>query len=352
MSNEQLKNDLVQICKAEWIDFSKFSGKTVFVTGATGLIGYTLVSTLLALENYMSAPPRVVALVRSLEKAGAMFSGYSEERIKFIQGDVTSRIITDENIDYVIHAASQTSSKAFVEEPVETIKTALDGTIHTLELAKEKQVKSYVYFSSMEVYGAPNSDEKITEGHATNLDTMSVRTSYPEAKRMCEALCTAYHAEYGVPAKAIRLTQTFGPGVKYNDGRVFAQFARCVLEKKDIVLHTKGETKRNYLYTADAVTAILAVLLHGASGEAYNAANEETYCSIYEMAQLVAEHCAGGKIKVVFDIGDESKYGYAPVLKMNLDTQKLRALGWKPCADLREMFTRLCESMSQQVSEA
>jgi len=345
--NEILKKDLVQICNAEWIDFNKLSDATVFVTGATGLIGYTLVNALLALGNKIAVPPHVIALVRNPDKAKMMFSGYTDSRIRFIKGDVASPVNIEDKVDYIIHAASQTSSKAFVEEPVEVIRTAIEGTINMLELAREKQVQSFIYFSSMEVYGSPDTDEKIAENHSTNLDTMSVRTSYPEAKRMCEALCTAYHAEYGVPAKVIRLTQTFGPGVKYNDGRVFAEFARCVLEKKDIVLHTKGETKRNYLYTADAVSAILTVLLHGEPGEAYNAANEETYCSIYEMAEMVADECANGKISVRIEIADENSFGFAPVLKMNLDTSKIRSLGWKARTSLSEMFIVLCKAMKQ-----
>ena len=214
-----------------------------------------------------------------------------------------------------------------------------------LELAKRKNVSGIVYLSSMEVYGAPETDEKIRENHATNLQTTEVRTSYPESKRMCESLCVAYASEYQVPAKIVRLTQTFGPGVNYNDGRVFAEFARCAIEKRNIVLHTKGETKRNYLYTLDAVMAILTVLVKGASGEAYNAANENTYCSIYEMAKLVAKEIANGEIKVEIKEEDTAKFGYAPPLKMNLDTTKLRALGWNATTNLVEMFTHLIQGM-------
>ena len=118
---------------------------------------------------------------------------------------------------------------------------------------------------------------------------MNVRSSYPESKRLCESLCSAYASEYGVPAKVVRLTQTFGVGVSYNDGRVFAEFARCAIEGRDIVLKTKGQTKRNYIDIDDAVNAIFTVLLKGVAGEAYNVANEDTYCSIYEMANMVAE---------------------------------------------------------------
>lgn len=314
--------------------------ENVLVTGATGLIGYNLVNRLLN-DGYM-----VFAQVRNIEKAKKMYG--DRVGLSFVIGDILNAIRIEKQIDYIIHAASQTSSKDFVESPVETIRVAVQGTTNMLELAKEKKVKSFVYLSTMEVYGSPSSDEKIDEKHSTNIDTMKVRNSYPESKRLCEALCTAYFTEYAVPTKVIRLTQTFGPGVAYDDGRVFAEFARCVIENKNITLHTKGETKRNYLYTEDAVDAILTVLFKGAAGEAYNAANESTYCSIYEIAQLVAKNCAEGNINIRVELNNESKYGYAPTLKMNLDTTKLQKLGWKPRVSMTDMFESLIEDMRKK----
>ncbi len=175
---------------------------------------------------------------------------------------------------------------------------------------------------------------------------MQPRSCYPESKRLCEVLCASWQKEYGVPVRVLRLTQTFGPGVRYDDGRVFAEFARCVIEGRDIVLKTEGLTCRSYLYTADAVSAILTVLLRGSDGEAYNAANEETYCSIREMADLAARECAEGKIKVRIEADkDPSVFGYAPTLHMNLDTSKLRALGWHPSCGLAESYRRMIKSM-------
>lgn len=311
---------------------------TVLVTGTTGLIGWNVTNELLK-RGYS-----VIGVVRNIEKANKMFE--INERMSFIVGDVVNGVFVDREIDYIIHGASQTSSKAFIDEPVETITTALQGTINLLDLAKEKKVKGFVYLSSMEVYGAPITDEKIVETYVTNINTMEVRSSYSESKRMCETICKAYCEEYGVPAKVVRLTQTFGKGVDYNDNRVFAEFARCVIEKKDIILHTKGETKRNYLSTDDAVSAILTVLFNGTVGEVYNAANEETYCSIFEMAQLVA----GNKISVRIEEEQNSARGYAPVLHMNLDTSKLYKLGWKATKNLSQMYEELIEDMRGQVS--
>lgn len=246
---------------------------------------------------------------------------------------------------YIIHGASQTSSRAFIEEPIETITTALTGTKNMLEFARVNNVKGFVYLSSMEVYGSPLNDLKIDEKHGTNLDTMKVRSCYPESKRMCESLCASYSSEFGVPAKVVRLTQTFGPGVKYDDGRVFAEFARCAIERRNIVLKTKGETRRSYLYTEDAVNAILTVLYNGIPGQAYNAANEETYCSIYEMAKMVAGRFGDNSVKVLVEETNPEKLGYAPVLYMNLDTTKLHNLGWKAKFNLESMYQNMIEDM-------
>lgn len=338
---EGIWDEILDACN---LDFSMLDGRTVLITGATGLVGFNLISVLVSLSCDM----KVVAVVRNLEKAEKIYKNISRDKLRFVIGDVRYPMDIDGPVDYIIHAASQTSSRSFVCEPVETILTSVLGTRNMLELAKAKKVIGFVYLSSMEVYGTPDTDEKISEEHGTNLDTMSVRSSYPESKRMCEALCRAYCEEYGVPIKVLRLTQTFGPGVTYADGRVFAEFARCAIEERDIVLRTKGETRRNYLYTLDAVSAILTVLLKGVNGQAYNVANEETYCSILEMARMVADRCAENHIKVVIDIDDGNQLGYAPTLRMNLDTSKLKDLGWKPKVGLEDMFHSLIKDMKQK----
>lgn len=328
------------------LNLESLAGRAVLITGATGLIGKNLIHTLVSSNNLnlLMKPIKIIALVRSLEKAQRVLKE-DYDFIECVVGDVEKRISISEQVDYIIHAASQTSSKAFIEQPISTINTAIIGTTNILELAREKEVKKVVYLSTMEVYGSPSTDEKINEKHGTNIDQMLVRSCYPESKRVCENLCVAYMKEYDVPINVVRLTQTFGRGVDYNDGRVFAEFARCVIEKRDIVLHTKGETRRNYLYTQDAVNAILTVLIRGKNGEAYNAANEDTYCSIYDMAQMVAKRCAHGEIKVRIEIEDESKYGFAPVLKMNLDATKLKSLGWEAAVGLEDMFHILIQDM-------
>ena len=319
---------------------SDIKGFSLLVTGATGLIGQALINKLVENGN------KVIAVVRNWEKANRLFG--ENNNISYIVSDITELEVKKYNVDYIIHAAANTSSQAFINDPVGVINTAIEGTKRTLDIARISKVRGYIFLSSMEVYGTPNTDEKIDEFHGSNINTMLVRSAYPESKRMCECLCASYKSQYGVPAKVVRLTQTFGPGVQYDDGRVFAEFARCVIEERDIILRTKGETKRNYLYTEDAVDAILTVAAKGDVGEAYNAANEGTYCSIREMAELVAGECAGGKIKVGIHEEDTVNYGYASTLHMNLDTTKLRKLGWSPTVSLLKMFLMTIDSMRGQ----
>lgn len=342
---ELLRDEIEQLLSNSAEDYALLDGKIFFVTGATGIIGYNLIHTLLYIRERLGVRIIVKALVRDIDKAKMLFG--QNNSLELIKGDVRKPIVFDGKADYVIHAASITSSRMFVEAPVDVIETAVRGTCSVLDLAKEKTAERFIYLSSMEVYGTPQDDDSITESHVTDIDTMKPRSCYPESKRMCETLCTAYMHQFDVPVIVMRLTQTFGVGVKYDDPRVFAEFARCALEKKDIILHTDGGTKRNYLYTADAVKAILLAVLKGVPGEAYNVANEETYCSILDMARLVCRCCANDDIDVVIQNTDKDSFGYAPKLSMNLDCSKIRALGWKAEYDLEEMFKRLCMSMKQ-----
>lgn len=336
--------DLNEIIYDPVIPWARLNSKSVLVTGATGLIGRTVVNALLYYGCTVSSPPKVIAPVRNLERAAELFSCQiaSGCPLQFVQWSAEQPLLLEQPVDYVIHCACQTSSSGFVQTPVETVKTAYLGTEHILSFAREKNVEHVVFLSTMEVYGTPQTDEKIDETYVGKIDPLTVRNCYPESKRLCENLCLGYFSEYNVPVSVARLTQTFGPGVAPTDGRVFAEFARCVINKQDIVLRTKGETKRSYLYTADAVRALLTILLLGQPGHAYNVSNESTYCTILEMAQMVAGKIAQDSIRVRLELDRPAEsYGYAPVLHMNLDTTKLRQLGWTPRHGLQEMFERM-----------
>lgn len=327
MNNSIFEEDIKNIIND--FDMSVFDGKTILVTGATGLIGKLCVKSLLN-SGYNT---QVIALVRDKEKAKNIFG--ESKRLTYLVQDINQRINTTRRVDYIIHAASTTSSKDFVEKPVETIYTAINGSRNVLEFAKNKRLEGMVYLSSLEIYGV-NGKENIKERDYGYIDILNPRSSYSESKKMVETMCISYGTEYGVPVKIARLAQTFGAGVSISDNRVFAQFAKAIINKENIILHTKGETKRNYCYTTDTVRGIFTILTKGENNNAYNVANENSYCSISEMAHLLENEYTKVEYKI-----DEVNRGYNPTVKIALNTEKLNALGWEAKVNLKEMFDRL-----------
>lgn len=345
--NSILAEDYMSVINDSGIPWKELDNKTVFVTGATGLIGRTLVKSLLFLSEQKHINVKVIAMARDPEKAKKVFADFEGcNGLKVYKGDIADKISYEGTVDHIVHGASITSSKMMVQKPADVIETAVNGTLNVLKFAKEKCIKGMVYLSSMEIYGVPDTDEKIFEDSYKYLDHLNVRSSYPESKKLAESLCAAYAKQYDIPVNIARLTQTFGAEVDFDDGRAFADFARCTALKQNIILHTKGETKRNYLYTADAVRAILYIMLKGKAAEAYNAANEATYCTVFEMAETSAslEECT----KVEIQESDITQFGYAPTLKMNLSAEKLRALGWEPKYDLKDMFFRMIKYWKEE----
>ena len=300
--------------------------------------------------NYMLANTQVPG---NLDKAKSYFAEYDCDSINFVLIDFLDdkKIETFEikgDIDYIIHTAAVTTSQQMVKTPVETLLGAIQGTKCMLKLAKEKRVKKIIYLSSMEAYGIVGKSEKVKENELGYLDLDNIRSCYPEGKRACECLCKGYHAEYGVPTIQIRLAQTFGAGIHYEENRVFAQFARSAMKKSPIVLHTAGKSEGNYVYTSDAVQAILFLLLHGIEGETYNITNENNHMTIYDMAKLVAKTIGGDICEVVVDIPENAeKLGYAPDTKLYMSSRKINKLGWYAKVDLNEAYVRLCAYLKE-----
>ena len=351
-SDHVLQQDLEQIASAD-LDWNCLKGKSLLITGATGLIGKILTLALLAADRKHSLNLQVYALVRSMEKAHAVFGDLANRtEMHFVLGDVVDPLILETPVNYVFHLASQTVSSEFVTHPVETIRTAVQGTANILALALDHGCEAVVYASSMEAYGdnGPR-EERTTEQELGYIDPLKVRSCYPESKRMCECMCACYASEYGVPVKIARLAQTFGAGVPKTETRVFAQFARAAINGTDIVLHTAGRSYGNYCYSADAVKGLLTILLRGIPGEAYNVVNEACTMRIAEMAALVSRELTGNAICTVFDIPENSSmYGYAPDVELKLSGQKLMSLGWQPdiAPDMAAIYRRMIDSLRER----
>lgn len=347
--NYILEEDLQSISDSQNINWNTLVNKSILVTGGTGLIGSLLIKALCKVNIDYNLNLNILSLVRDKDKSAKVLGEYGRY-VNHIIGTVEELPYIKDSIDYIIHGASPTSSLFFIQHPVETIRTSVLGTMNLLNLAKKKNVDSFLYLSSMEVYGTHLNDKSIVETYGCSLDSMNIRNCYPIAKRLCENLCASYTREYGIPAKAIRLSQTFGPGVLSDDKRLFAEIARSVISKKDIVLQTDGMSKRSYLYTADAVLAILTVLLNGENSNVYNACNPDTYCSIVDMAHMIVKELTNDTVKVrVLSQSDIDLSKYPPSHYLNLDITKLRSLGWEPTIGLKDMYIRMISGMVNEI---
>lgn len=324
---------------------------TYFVTGATGMIGGEVVRRIVQSEEYRIGQCQVIAVVRDKCRALQIFSDVDCSSLRVVEGDICCENaynqITEE-IDYIIHCAASTQSAYMVSNPVETADSIVLGTRNILEFARRKKVKGMVYLSSMEVYGVvPDIGRPRREEELGDIALDNVRSCYPVAKRMAEHYCYIYAKEYGVSVKVARLAQTFGTGVKLQDNRVYMQFARAVVEKRDIILKTDGMSMGNYCATEDVVDAIFILLDKGESGEIYNVVNEQNTMRIRDMAQVVAKEIAGNRIKVVMQPTSTEKTGYASHTELRMSSEKLRKLGWSATKTLIDMYQDVIREISK-----
>ena len=183
--------------------------KRFMITGATGLIGSTLIHCLLSLDRGIN----IVCPVRNLDKARCIYDE-DFDKISFVECNLLDYLNNiNEHFDYLIHCASPTDGKYMDEHPVETYELAIESTRALLNYSKGNNIKSMVYLSSLEYYGQILDEILITEDVIGYINPTSPRSSYPLGKRAAEYLCVSYYNEYDVPVKIARLTQTFGAGV-------------------------------------------------------------------------------------------------------------------------------------------
>lgn len=338
-----LMSDIMEIIKEKEL-LSSFNKKNVLITGCNGLLGSMLVRTFVFANLEYGYNIHIIGQVRNEEKAKAVLGDLVNEITMIYSNDFAFYA----NCDYIFHTASPTSSKYFIDYPVETIETILLGTKTMLELAKENSA-IMVYFSSMEEYGVPYMPgEVMTEDRVGIIDHLTTRSCYSQGKRMCECMCAAYTAEYALATRIVRLAQTFGAGIPITDRRVSMQFARSVVDRRDIVLHTEGKSISNFCYLTDAIKGILTIALKGSNGEAYNVCNDEESRSIREIAQMVADNVAGNKIGVRIEIPQGVNFGYAPDNTMKLSAAKLKSLGWQPSVSMLEGYRRLTRYIEEK----
>ncbi len=339
-----IENDLAWIASAN-LPWEKLAGKTVFVSGGSGFLPAYLVETILFLNETVNSgcPSKVIALVRNEGRARDRFAAYEgREELSFLVQDVCSALNVSDTVDFIIHAASQASPKYYGIDPVGTLSANVFGTQNLLNLAKDKKVESFLFFSSGEIYGNLDSSQVPTREDVYGVvDPMNVRSCYAESKRLGETMCVTWAQQFGVPARVVRPFHTFGPGMTLDDGRVFADFVSDVVHRRNIVMKSDGSARRPFCYLADATVGFLTVLLKGQTGEAYNVGNDLGELSILEFAHMAANLDPSRQLKVVLNESAAApEYLKSPIIRNCPDISKIRQLGWEPITAVDEGLRR------------
>lgn len=344
-----VREDLAALaaCGLPW---ERLSGNTVVVSGAGGFLPSYMVAALLHMNRTRGLGVRVVGLVRDPTRAvgplGRLVGFGPEDGLQLAAQDVCRPLKYLGPVDWVVHAASPATPKAYGKDPVGTLSANVLGAHNLLEAARERGCKGFLYLSSGEVYGEVGPEQVPTaETDYGYLDPMLVRSCYAESKRMAETMCVSWRHQHGVPTVVARPFHTYGPGMDLTDGRVFSDFVADVVARRDIVLKSAGTARRTFCYVADATEAFFTLLFKGQGGEAYNVSHDGCETSIRELAELVAGLFPGFGLAVDARQGEhDPDYMQSPITRNFPDIGKIRALGWAPRTGLAEGFRRTIRS--------
>lgn len=338
---------------------SRFAGKTVLITGATGLIGSHIVDKFMSMKDV-----NVIALGRSAGKIENGFAEYlSSNMFNYIEQDISKPLnIPNVTIDYIFHAAGPMENKIIVNTPLDVINPNIYGTQNCLEYLRkqeiEKKVKGrIVIFSSVTIYGNISNDDIVVNEVDTavteKLDTTG--EPYSQSKRISEVIARAYHRQYGTDIIIARFATVYGD-TRFLPDTAFFEFIRKATSGKDIVINSSGAKRRDNIYIDDVISALICLIEKGKSGEAYNiSSNGElgNFAAIDEIAKVVVE-IANKKVNV--NRAKKSELYYKTAMSANrepgviLDNDKIKALGWSLDTDLETGVQLTIESYLRKQS--
>lgn len=316
----------------------RLNNSVFLITGATGLIGVCMIDALLHYHKVTGADLQIFAIGRSWEKAKSRLGDYEHDgHFHFIEQDVRQPLPENVQADVIIPLASNTHPLAYSQYPIETIEINVKGAEHALKKALACGA-TVLYPSSVEVYGNARDEDVFTEDYTGKLNLENSRACYPESKRLSEALCQSYMAERGVDVKIARLSRVFGPTMLMSDTKASSQFILKALAGENIVLKSKGDQFYSYTYVADAVKAMLFILLHGETGKSYNISNKDCNVKLKEFA----ESCAlWAEKNIVFDLPSEvEQKGYSIAMQAVLDNTRLLSIGFSPFYSFKNAIHR------------
>ena len=350
MNNNIVQEDINVIAESISQIADKLSGKTLLITGGAGFLGNYFLATFDFLNKHvLKQPCRIISVDNFI--TGMKYQIEESENFKPIKHDIIKPLKIDEKIDYIIHAAGIGSPKFYRIYKIETIDVGVLGTKNMLELARENNVKSFMFFSSSEIYGDPDSRFVPTpETYYGNVSCTGPRSNYDESKRLGETLCIAYHEIHNVPVKMVRPFNVYGPGMREDDYRVLPNFVSNAFKGNPLPVYGEGNQTRTFCYITDAMTGFFKVLLSDFNKESFNVGNDKEEITMLELANIIAE-IFDNKIKVQKSIGLNDAYGKSDPKRRCPDLTKISTmLNYHSKVELKTGLKRFIQWAAQEYS--
>lgn len=291
----------------------QFSDATILVTGCAGFLGFYLmhffalykdelqIKKVIGLDNFKLGKPKWI------QELIDQSADIEVHHFDIVTDDIQT--VGDKNIHYIIHMASIASPSLYRKYPIETVDANIWGLRKLLDFALSNEIKGFLFFSSSEIYGDPVPEMIPTpEYYRGNVSVIGPRACYDEAKRFGETLCYLYATQYQIPITIVRPFNNYGPGMKLEDRRVPADFAKAIFEGRDLQILSDGTPTRTFCYVADAISGYLKALVYG-KFDYFNIGIDKPEISVKQLANIYLK--AGREI-----------FGYKGVIKFGQSTDK------------------------------
>jgi UDP-glucuronate decarboxylase len=284
---EDVRNIVERAMDSLW----KLEGKSLVITGASGMLASYMMHTLAFLNrNIFSTPCRVTAISRRRPRGGHPLAyALSAPGINYVAHDARTVPAGVPEMDYLLLMATYGSPAKYMSDPLGTMQLNSSALFEWLEEARKNKGVRVSYFSSGEIYGSTDDvREPISEEHIGRFDHTAPRAVYGESKRFGETVCLTYARRCGLHVNIVRPFHVFGPGMESGDGRAMADFLFAAAAGKPIMLKSAGNALRTFMYVADAAVAFWKILLDGAAETAYNVGTSSPEMTIKELAEKIA----------------------------------------------------------------
>lgn len=339
-----VSEDSETIAKSADIEWGRLEGKTILIAGANGYVSQFFVHAFLRRNDLYSSKIKVIALCRNKEKARERFREYSSrDDFAILYQDICDEIKVEENIDFIIHAASPAGIRITMDNPMAVFDANVVGMKNMADIALKNHAR-IIYISSVDVYGHISGIKRYEETDIGIVNHLLLRNIYAAAKRATESLCICYEKN-GLDYVIVRPSQIMGAGIALDDERLHINMINQMLTSGKIILKGDGTPKRSFIYMTDVITGILCALTKGKTGMVYNVCNENAEATVRELAEIIVDLMSENTDVIEYDYEARQKDPAVKsvVSQVCVSSKKLQKIGWQPRLGLREAAQRMIE---------